>query len=411
MLLVIFHNGKIEKDAAPRCTMSTIYKNRDDNFYVSKCFARYHHLCVISKDNLMSGNSFGQIFRITTYGESHGTAVGVILDGCPAGVPIDPSSIQHDLDRRRPGQSSIVTQRKEADQMEILSGVFEGVSTGTPISIVIHNQDQKSRDYDHIKDKYRPSHADYTYDTKYGVRDYRGGGRSSARETIARVAAGAIAKSFLALQDINIKAYVSQVGHLKLDKSIEDLGFDHIEENIVRCPDPDMAEQMIDFIKSVRKDGDTVGGLISGLITGLPAGIGEPVFDKLHADLGKAMLSINAVKGFEYGSGFGAVAMRGSEHNDLFVRTKDIISTTSNHSGGIQGGLSNGMPINFNVAFKPVATLMTDQSSVDNTGQETTVSGKGRHDPCVVPRAVPIVEAMAALVVADHILRSRSSKV
>ena len=358
----------------------------------------------------MSGNSFGSIFKITTFGESHGKSLGVIIDGCPAGIAFSEEEIYKDLRRRRPGQSSIVTQRKEEDEVIIQSGFFDGQSTGTPISLVIVNKDQKSRDYDHIKDKFRPSHADYTYHAKYGIRDYRGGGRSSARETVARVAAGAIAKAFLKKSGIQIHAFVSQVGHLKMDQEYEIADYDQIEKNIVRCPDPQLADRMIDFIKSVRKDGDTVGGKISCIIENVPVGIGEPVFDKLHAELGKAMLSINAVKGFEYGSGFNAVEMRGSQHNDLFKKVEGAIETESNYSGGIQGGISNGMPITFNVAFKPVATLMKNQVSINEQGEEVTVSGKGRHDPCVVPRAVPIVEAMAALVIADQILRSRSNK-
>lgn len=358
----------------------------------------------------MAGNSFGELFRITTFGESHGAAVGVIIDGCPAGVHISIEDIQRELSRRKPGQSNIVTQRKEEDHVAIQSGIFEGKTTGTPISLVVYNEDQKSKDYDHIKSKFRPSHADYTYDVKYGNRDYRGGGRSSARETIARVASGAIAKSLLQEYGISISAYVSQVGHLQVDPESDLFDLSAVENNIVRCPDPAMADQMIELIKAVRKEGDTIGGMITCVITGVPAGIGEPVFDKLHADLGKAMLSINAVKGFEYGSGFGSITMRGSEHNDLFIKEGQSVKTTSNFSGGIQGGISNGMPINFNVAFKPVATLMQDQTSIDTEGHSTTVTGKGRHDPCVVPRAVPIVEAMAALVVTDHILRSRVSR-
>ncbi len=358
----------------------------------------------------MSGNVLGKIFRISTYGESHGVAVGVIIDGCPAGVKVDLEDIQRELSRRKPGQSSIVTQRKEEDRVELLSGVMEGLSTGTPISLVIYNKDQKSKDYDHIKDKFRPSHADFTYQSKYGIRDYRGGGRSSARETVARVASGAIAKEFLRLYGISIHAFVSQVGHLSLERDISDIGYNHIENNIVRCPDPELADQMIAFIKEVRKDGDTIGGKITCVIDGVPVGLGEPVFDKLHADLGKGMLSINAVKGFEYGSGFDAITMRGSEHNDIFRKDGDQVKTTSNYSGGVQGGISNGMPITFNVAFKPVATLMKDQESVDKDGQSVVITGKGRHDPCVVPRAVPIVEAMAALTIADHLLRSRSNK-
>ena len=358
----------------------------------------------------MSGNVFGRLFRISTFGESHGKAVGVTIDGCPAGVKIDLEAIQKDLSRRRPGQSSIVTQRKEEDRVDILSGVMDDLSTGTPISLIIYNKDQKSKDYDHIKSKFRPSHADFTYQSKYGIRDYRGGGRSSARETVARVAAGAIAKEMLSTQGISIHAYVSQVGHLQLEQPISELGYAHIEENIVRCPDPELADKMIDLIKSIRKEGDTIGGKITCTIEGVPVGLGEPVFDKLHADLGKAMLSINAVKGFEYGSGFDSIKMKGSEHNDVFKKEGDKIYTESNFSGGVQGGISNGMPIYFNVAFKPVATLMKDQASIDAAGQEVTVTGKGRHDPCVVPRAVPIVEAMGALVIADHLLRSRSNK-
>jgi len=358
----------------------------------------------------MSGNVLGRIFRISTYGESHGVAVGVVIDGCPAGVKIDLEAIQHDLSRRRPGQSSIVTQRKEEDRVELLSGVMEGVSTGTPISLVIYNKDQKSKDYDHIKNKFRPSHADFTYQSKYGIRDYRGGGRSSARETVARVASGAIAKEFLKGFGISIHAFVSQVGDLRLTKDIAELGYSHIEENIVRCPDPMLADQMIDLIKVVRKDGDTIGGKITCIVEGVPVGLGEPVFDKLHADLGKGMLSINAVKGFEYGSGFDSISMRGSQHNDIFRKDGDTVTTTTNYSGGVQGGISNGMPITCNIAFKPVATLMKDQASVNKEGEEVVVTGKGRHDPCVVPRAVPIVEAMAALIIADHLLRSRSNK-
>lgn len=359
----------------------------------------------------MPGNSFGQQFRITTFGESHGHSIGVIVDGCPAGLPIDIENIQIDLARRRPGQSAIVTQRNEPDSVEILSGVFEGKSTGTPIALVIKNKDQKSKDYSHIADRYRPSHADFTYQEKYGHRDYRGGGRSSARETAARVAAGSIAKSLLATQGIEVYAYVSQVGDLGLDKDVNEVDLTEIEKNIVRCPDADMAEQMVDYIKQVRKDGDTVGGIVTGLIKGCPVGLGQPAFDKLHADLAKAMLSINACKGFEYGSGFAGVTMRGSQHNDQFIKEGDKVVTTTNHSGGVQGGISNGMDIYFRSAFKPVATIMRDQTSVNQEGEEVQVTGKGRHDPCVVPRAVPIVEAMAALVVADHLLRSRGDQV
>lgn len=359
----------------------------------------------------MAGNSFGEVFRITTFGESHGVAIGVIIDGCPAGLTIDETYIQSELDRRRPGQSKIVTQRKESDTFELLSGVFEGKTTGTPISMVIRNKDHKSNDYSHIQDKFRPSHADFTYQQKYGNRDYRGGGRSSARETAARVAAGAIAKKLLESNGISINAFVNQVGDLKMQTPYQQLDFNLIESNDVRCPDQEMATQMIDLIKEVRKAGDTIGGTVKCVVQGTPIGLGEPVFDRLHADLAKAMLSINACKGFEYGSGFEGVAMRGSEHNDAFEMDGDKVVTTTNNSGGIQGGISNGMDIYFNVAFKPVATIIPEQDSVDKSGNATKVTGKGRHDPCVLPRAVPIVETMAALVLADHLLRARLSKV
>jgi chorismate synthase len=354
-------------------------------------------------------NTFGKVFRITTFGESHGPAIGVTIDGCPAGLTIDEAFIQSELDRRKPGQSKITTQRKEDDTFRILSGVFEGTSTGTPIAIVIENQDQRSKDYGHIAETFRPSHADYTYDAKYGNRDYRGGGRSSARETAARVAAGAIAKLLLNLSEIKIQAYVSQVGDLKApDYSKLDLTL--TESNIVRCPDPQTATKMIELIDQVRLDRDTIGGLVTCVIQNMPVGLGEPVFDKLHAELGKAMLGINAVKGFEYGSGFSGVRLRGSQHNDEFYKEGGRIRTRTNHSGGIQGGISNGEDIYFNVAFKPVATIMQDQLTVDKTGNEAVVSGKGRHDPCVLPRAVPIVEAMAALVLADFMLRNKTAK-
>lgn len=356
------------------------------------------------------GNSFGRIFRISTFGESHGLGLGVIIEGCPAGLPIDEDFIREEMQRRKPGQSKITTQRKEEDEFQILSGVFEGKSTGTPIGLVIMNTDQKSKDYSHIADKFRPSHADFTYFEKYGIRDYRGGGRSSARETAARVAAGAIAKLFLRHYGITVQAFVSQVGDLKLGKSYQELDLAKTEDNIVRCPDPETADRMIELIDQVRKDRDTIGGIVSCVVKGTPVGLGEPVFDRLHADLGKAMLSINAVKGFEYGSGFEGVKMRGSQHNDAFYQEGDRVRTRSNHSGGIQGGISNGEDIYFNVAFKPVATIMQDQESVNESGESVVVSGKGRHDPCVVPRAVPIVEAMAALVLADHLLISRTNK-
>lgn len=358
----------------------------------------------------MAGNSFGEIFRITTFGESHGVALGVIIDGCPAGLAIDPAFIQSELERRKPGQSAIVTQRKEADEVEILSGIFENKTQGTPIALLIRNADQKSKDYEHIKDSYRPSHADFTYDAKYGTRDHRGGGRSSARETAARVAAAAIAKQLLQHYGIQIHAYVSKVGNIAVEKPYTELDLSQTEANIIRCPDPVIAEQMIEFIKVVKKNGDTVGGVITGVIKGVPAGLGEPVFDKLHADLAKAMMGINAAKGFEYGSGFAGTELLGSQHNDLFFSEEGAIRTRTNLSGGIQGGISNSMDIYFNVAFKPIATIMRDQESVDKDGNPAVVSGKGRHDPCVLPRAVPIVEAMAALTITDHLLRQRANK-
>lgn len=354
-------------------------------------------------------NIYGQAFRISTFGESHGPALGVVIDGCPAGLEINEELIRRDLDRRRPGQSHITTQRKEDEGFRILSGVFEGKSTGTPIAIVIENQDQRSKDYEHIKAAYRPSHADYTYDVKYGVRDHRGGGRSSARETAARVAAGAVAKMLLDQSGISVQAFVSRVGDIRTP-DYRQLDLSRTEDNIVRCPDPETAEKMIALIDQVRLDRDTIGGVVTGVIRNVPPGLGEPVFDKLHAELGKAMLSINAVKGFEYGSGFEGTGLRGSQHNDEFYVENDRIRTRSNHSGGVQGGISNGEDIYFNVAFKPVATIMQDQESVDKEGNTVTVSGKGRHDPCVVPRAVPIVEAMSALVIADFVLRSRLNK-
>ncbi len=359
----------------------------------------------------MAGNTFGKIYRISTFGESHGKAIGVVIDGCPAGVAIDEEFIQSEMDRRRPGQSKIVTQRKESDTVQILSGVFEGKSTGTPIGIVIYNADARSKDYSHIADRFRPSHADFTYQKKYGLRDYRGGGRSSARETASRVAAGAIAKLILQSMGIEVNAYVSQVGHLATTKTYQELDLSQTESNIVRCPDLELAETMIDYIKEVRKAGDTIGGVVNAVITGCPVGLGEPAFDKLHARLGGAMLSINACKGFEYGSGFNGVVMRGSEHNDIFYKEGDQIKTKTNHSGGIQGGISNGMDIYFRAAFKPVATIVAAQESVDLEGAPSEVVGKGRHDPCVVPRAVPIVEAMAALVLIDMILEQRAAQV
>lgn len=369
--------------------------------FISNLFSSIIHF-------IMAGNSFGKLFKITTYGESHGAGIGAIIDGCPAGIAIDIEFIQAELAKRRPGQSKIVTQRKENDQVQVLSGVYEGQSTGMPIHLFIPNEDAHSKDYSEWEDLFRPSHADYTYYTKYGVRDHRGGGRSSARETAARVAAGAIAKLILAPLGINIQAYVSQVGALKLETAYQNLDFSLIESNPVRCPDTAMAEKMEALIKEVRKAGDTIGGVVSCVVQGCPAGLGEPVFDRLDAELAKAMLSINACKGFEYGSGFDGVEMRGSEHNDIFVQEDGKIVTTTNHSGGIQGGISNGMDIYFRVAFKPVATLMKEQATVNKAGEAVTVKGRGRHDPCVVPRAVPIVEAMAALVLVDYWLLAQA---
>ena len=348
------------------------------------------------------GSTFGTIFRVSTFGESHGVAIGGIIDGVPSNVPIDIEAIQLELDRRKPGQSEIVTQRKESDRVQILSGIFEGKTTGTAIGFLIPNTDQKSKDYDHIKDVFRPSHADYTYSKKYGNRDYRGGGRSSARETACRVVAGAIAKQILEREGISIVAYVDQVGSIKLTGPID---YNEINNNVVRCPNKKDAEQMIELIQEVRKKGDTIGGSIVCQINQVPAGLGEPVFDRLHADLGKAMLSINAVKGFEYGSGFSCVEMKGSEHNDIFNTDG---STQTNHSGGIQGGISNGMPINMRIAFKPVATIIQEQQSISTSNQQVTMEGKGRHDPCVVPRAVPIVESMAAITILDFFLRNKA---
>ena len=353
----------------------------------------------------MAGNAFGSIFKLTTFGESHGTAIGGVIDGCPAGITLDFEAIQHEMDRRKPGQSNIVTQRKEPDTVKFLSGIFEGITTGTPIGFVIENANQKSKDYTHIKDVFRPSHADFTYTEKYGQRDYRGGGRSSARETACRVVAGAIAKQFL--NTIEINAYTSSVGEITLNKSYKDLDLAKAETNDVRCPDTAVAEQMISKIKAIRKEGDTIGGVISCVIKNVPVGLGEPVFDRLHAQLGKAMLSINAVKGFQYGSGFKGTQLKGSQHNDAFNADG---STKTNLSGGIQGGISNGMDIYFDVAFKPVATIMQAQDTIDKDGNEVEMHGKGRHDPCVIPRAVPIVEAMAALVIADFMLLNRLSK-
>tara|TARA_B100000767_G_C19774129_1_gene541667 strand:- start:1523 stop:2587 length:1065 start_codon:yes stop_codon:yes gene_type:complete len=354
----------------------------------------------------MAGNSFGTLFNVTTFGESHGLAIGGVIDGCPAGIVLDINVIQKELNRRKPGQSAIVTQRKEPDEVVFYSGIFKGKTTGTPIGFGIHNINQKSKDYGHIKDSYRPSHADYVYDQKYGFRDYRGGGRSSARETASRVVAGAIAKQYL--HKLKFTAFVSAVGPLKIEVAYQDLDFSNIEKNPVRCADPMMAKKMEAYIRKIRKEGDTVGGVISCVIENVPVGLGEPAFNKLHAELAKAMLSINAVKGFEYGSGFAGSQMKGSEHNDPYNTDG---TTQSNLSGGIQGGISNGMDIYFNVAFKPVATLMKSQETIDKNGQEVLMVGKGRHDPCVVPRAVPIIEAMAALVLADFNLLAKINKI
>jgi len=356
-------------------------------------------------------NTFGKIFRLTSFGESHGKGIGGIIDGCPAGLEIDIDLIQEDLSRRKPGQSKITTQRKEPDRLEFLSGIFEGKTQGTPIAFAVWNKDQHSNDYNDLKNVYRPSHADYTYTKKYGTRDHRGGGRSSARETVARVVAGGIAKQLLAKQGVSVQAFVSQVGEVKLDKSYLELDLSRTEDNIVRCPDKETAQKMIARIEKAAKERDTVGGIITGVVSGVPAGWGEPVFNKLHADLGFAMLGINAVKGFEYGSGFDGTKLSGSEHNDVFIRSSDGIRTKTNNSGGIQGGISNGEDIYFNVGFKPIATLLKEQKTVDKENNEVTINPKGRHDPCVLPRAVPIVEAMAALVMADHYLLSKLNSI
>ena len=352
-------------------------------------------------------NTFGQIFRLTSFGESHGKGIGGIIDGCPAGVEIDMEFVQNELNRRKPGQSKITTQRGESDQVEFLSGIFEGKTQGTPIGFVVWNKDQHSSDYNDLKDIFRPSHADYTYIQKYGTRDHRGGGRSSARETIARVVAGAVAKLLLKKVGVNIQAYVSRVGEIDINKAYTELDLSQTESNIVRCPDAEAAERMIARIEEAGRNHDTVGGVVSCVVTGVPAGWGEPVFNKLHADLGHAMLGINAVKGFEYGSGFDGTRLSGSEHNDVFIKTENGVRTKTNHSGGVQGGISNGEDIYFNVAFKPIATLLKEQNTVDKSENEVVINPKGRHDPCVLPRAVPIVESMAAIVLADHFLLSR----
>jgi len=365
----------------------------------------------------MAGNTFGTVFRLTTFGESHGSAIGGIVDGCPAGVKVDPGFVQACLNKRRPGQSKTSSPRQETDIIEILSGVFEGKTTGAPVAFIIRNKDQKPGDYNHLKDSFRPSHADFSWTAKYGFRDHRGGGRSSARETAARVAGGAFAQLLLNKVGVKIQAWVSAVGTVNLDKPISILDLSQIESNPARCPDPETAGKMLKYIEQLKSEGDTTGGVITCLLTKVPAGLGEPVFDKLQADLAKAMLSINAVKGFEYGSGFSGSAMKGSVHNDIIEDLvldkpgKSRLKTRTNYSGGIQGGITTGEDIYFRVAFKPVATLMTDQQTIDKTGKPVTLEGKGRHDVCVVPRAVPIVEAMAALVFADHYLRSMCSVV
>jgi len=358
----------------------------------------------------MAGNSFGQVFKITSFGESHGAGIGVVIDGCPAGLELDMELLNTELQRRRPGQSAIVTQRKEDEAYALLSGVYQGKTTGMPLTIFIPNSDQRSKDYDHLESTFRPSHADMTYQAKYGHRDHRGGGRSSARETAARVAAGAVAKMILNKIGVVVKAGVTQVGPIQSSTDVKNIDWSQVEQNIVRCPDLKIAKEMETLIKATKKAGNTVGGRITCHVTGVPIGLGEPVFDKLHADLGKAMLSINAVKGFEYGSGFASIAMNGSEHNDIWTTLDGQATTLTNNSGGIQGGISNGMPIYFNVAFKPVATLMKDQATITDTGAPAVAQGKGRHDPCVVPRAVPIVEAMAALVLVDHYLRDKVAR-
>lgn len=359
----------------------------------------------------MAGNSFGQIFRITTFGESHGKAVGVVIDGCPPGIEISEEEVQIELDRRKPGQSKITTTRKEADMIHIQSGIFEGKTTGTPILMVAYNEEFESDDYLELKDFYRPSHADYTYEAKYGVRDWRGSGRASARETLARVASGALAKKYLKQKGIECISFVEQVGDIKIEIDKESVKMADVESNIIRCPDPKKAEEMIKLVEQVKSEGDSVGGVICGVIKNVPAGLGEPVFDKLHADLGKAMLSINAVKGFEIGSGFEGTKMRGSEHNDELYMDNGKIRTRTNNSGGVNGGISNGETIYFRVAFKPVSTIKKVQNTVSKDKNEVKLEAAGRHDPCVLPRAVPIVDAMAALVIMDHYLRQNIMKI
>lgn len=355
-------------------------------------------------------NTFGQLFRLTTFGESHGPGIGGVIDGMPSGLLVDTDFLQSELNRRRPGQSALTTARKESDRVELLSGVFEGRTTGCPIGFLVRNENQHSADYDNLRDVFRPSHADFTYQTKYGWRDHTGGGRTSARETVARVVGGAFAKMFLKQYGIRITAYTSQIGSIALSNAWDSYDFSLIEQNPVRCPDPVKAEEMAALIAQVKAEGDTIGGVITCVIEGCPVGLGEPVFGKLHAALGAAMLSINAVKGFEYGEGFAGVESRGSEQNDIFVPSPHGITTLTNHSGGVQGGLSNGQPIYFRVAFKPVATLLREQQTVTASGEPTVLKARGRHDPCVLPRAVPIVEAMSAMVIADNLMLYNTHK-
>lgn len=357
----------------------------------------------------MAGNSFGCLFRITTFGESHGGAVGVVVDGCPPGIEITEEEVQVELDRRKPGQSSITTPRKEADRIKILSGIFEGKTTGTPILVIAYNEEFESDDYLELKDAYRPSHADYTYEAKYGFRDWRGSGRASARETLARVAAGSIAKKYLKQKlGIEFISFVDQVGDIKAEIDFNAVTHREVESNIMRCPDKEAAEKMIKLVESVRDGGDSVGGIIMGVIKNVPAGLGEPVFDKLSADLGKAMLSINAARGFEIGSGFEGTKLKGSQHNDSFYMKEGKVKTKTNYAGGVVGGISNGENIYFRVAFKPVSTIKKEQQTVNRNKEEVTLKAAGRHDPCVLPRAVPIVDAMAALVIMDHYLRHKA---
>lgn len=357
------------------------------------------------------GNTIGKIFKLTTFGESHGEAIGGIIDGMPSGMKINLDAVQHELDRRRPGQSSIVTARNEHDRVRFLSGMFKGVTTGTPIGFIIENENQRSTDYGNLRDAFRPSHADYTYTAKYGIRDYRGGGRSSARETAARVVAGAMARQVLSTKGINIYAYTSQIGDIELDRNYRKYDPAEIENNVVRCPDADVARRMVELVEQVKSDGDTIGGVVTGVIKGVPVGLGEPVFDKLHSALGAAMLGINAAKGFEYGLGFEYACHRGSEVLDKFIiKDNGRIGTVSNNSGGIQGGISNGEDIYFRVAFKPVATLLRNVATINDKGEAVTLKARGRHDPCVLPRAVPIVEAMTAIVMLDFLLQDRSTR-